>query len=187
MPASEPPARPSNTGRSPLTIVTTLVAGLTLLGALVIALLPTSYAGTSVVALRPLPNSALAADSMSQIAHEYAVFLGGDSTLQRVAKGEGEASESSVAVVQDPMSSTVRVTVTAKDRSAAVRLANALGSEGESRGGNDKQVRADMILRATDGAVETAPPRKLYLAALLSMALLAVATTAYVTRARGNR
>ncbi|WP_183093758.1 hypothetical protein [Nocardioides stalactiti] len=165
-----------------------LVGGLALLvtlGIQLILLVPTTYTATSAIALRPV-TADLAPEAVEMQAHEYSVALGADETAAEVltAVDGSEEADLSVTATLDTGTSTVRIATTSTDRDTAINVANGLADRAVELGGGDPTAQVVVVVRAGVEGVDSAPPRNLYIAALLALAGLLLAGGLYQIRER---
>lgn len=164
-----------------------LVGGLALLvtlGIQLILLIPTSYTATSAIALRPL-TAEQSADNIEMQAHEYSVALGAKEAAAAVVDsvtGDGHRPDVSVTATRDAGTSTVRIETTSTDRRAAVDVANGLAEMAEQLGAGDDTAQVVVVVEAGTAGVTSAPPRTLYVAALLAISALLLAGGLYRIR-----
>lgn len=147
-----------------------------------ILLIPTTHTATSAIALRPL-TADVSADSVEMLAHEYGVVMGAKETAASVRSDTDDASVS-VSTVQDPGTATLRIVVGSTSRDAAIDVANELARHGVLLGRDDTTVDVVLAVEAGTAGVTSAPPRQLYIAALLSLAALVLAGGLYRIRER---
>jgi hypothetical protein len=166
-----------------------LVGGLALLVALgiqLILLIPTSYSATSAIALRPL-TAEQSAENIEMQAHEYSVALGAKEATAEVVdsiSGAGHRPDVTVTATRDPGTSTVRIETVSTDREAAVDVANGLADLAEQLGEGDDTAQVVVVVEAGTAGVTSAPPRTLYVAALLAVAAFLLAGGLYRIRER---
>ena len=166
-----------------------LAGGLLLLvtfGVQLILLMPTKYTATSAIALRPLTGDQTA-EAVEMQAHEYSVALGARETAASVEDTVSPSTHRpkvTVKTTQDPGTSTVRIAVTSTDKQSAVAVANGLVDQAQQRGEGDSTIKVVTAIRAGDAGVVTDPPRELYLAALVAVALLLLGGGLYQIRER---
>ncbi|MEZ0579078.1 hypothetical protein [Nocardioides sp. MH1] len=162
------------------------LALLVLLGVQLILLIPTTYTATSAIALRPL-TAEQAADSIEMQAHEFSVMLGAQETADEVLDDVSDSSshpDVSVSSTRDPGTSTVRIETTSTNKDAAIAVANGLADRAEEEGRGDETAKVVVVVKAGDSGVTSAPPRQLYIAALLALAALLLAGGLYQIRER---
>lgn len=162
------------------------LALLVLLGIQLILLIPTTYTATSAIALRPL-TADQAADTIEMQAHEFSVLLGSDVTAAAVLDAVSTSASQpdvSVSATQDPGTSTVRISTTSTNKDAAIAVANGLVDKAEQVGRGDQTAKVVVVVQAGDAGVGSAPPRHLYVAALLALAALLLAGGLYQIRER---
>lgn len=154
-------------------------------GVQLILLIPTTYTATSAVALRPL-TADVSADSVELLAHEYGVALGAKetATMVRSQAGADDGPSVSVSTTQDPGTATLRIVVTSTNERTAVEVANLLADHAVDLGKDDTTTQVVPVVEAGTSGVTSAPPRHLYLAALLSLAVLVLAGGLYRIRER---
>ncbi|MBU2696844.1 hypothetical protein [Pimelobacter simplex] len=166
-----------------------LVGGLALLvtfGVQLIVLMPTTYTATSAIALRPL-TAEQSADSIEMQAHEYAVALGAKETAAMVAgtaDRSGDRPDVDVTTTRDPGTSTIRIAASSTDKDAAIDVANGLAARAEQLGQSDETAKVVVVVQAGGAGVTSDPPRRLYLAALFTLAGLLLAGGIYQIRQR---
>jgi capsular polysaccharide biosynthesis protein len=166
-----------------------LVGGLALLVALgcqLILLIPTTYTATSAIALRPL-TADQTADTIEMQAHEYSVLLGAKETAAEVVDSldtTDHRPEVGVTATMDAGTSTVRIEATSTDRDAAIAVANGLADKAERMGQGDQTAKVVLVVEAGPSGVTSEPPRNLYIAALLTLAVLLLAGGLYRIRER---
>lgn len=169
--------------------VAALVGGLALLVALgiqVILLMPTTYTATSAIALRPL-TADQTADTIEMQAHEYSVLLGAKETAAAVIDTLGTSDHRpsvGVTATMDAGTSTVRIVTSSTDRDTAIAVANGLADKAERLGQADETAKVVVVVEAGPAGVTSDPPRKLYIAALLTLAVLLLAAGLYRIRER---
>ena len=162
------------------------VALLVAFGAQLIVLMPTKYTATSAIALRPMTGSQ-GADIIEMEAHEYSVALGADELAAEVAAAVTPADHRpsvSVTTTQDPGTSTVRIAVTSTDRGTAIAVSDGLVDRATQRGQSDEIAKVVTVIRAGESGVTSAPPRALYMAALVALAALLLGGGLYQIRER---
>ncbi|GAB4003828.1 hypothetical protein [Nocardioides ultimimeridianus] len=165
-----------------------LVIGLGLVvtfGIQAILLMPTKYTATSAFALRPT-NAVQTDIVVEMVAHDYLVTYGADETADSVAdtldpKDTRPAVE--VTAVQDAGSATIRVQVTSTDEDFAIKVANGIAARAVTSG-QASSPKAVPVLQAGRSGISAKPPRALYLAALLTLAAMALAAGLYKIRQR---
>ncbi|WP_344776249.1 hypothetical protein [Nocardioides panacisoli] len=162
------------------------VALLVALGCQLILLIPTTYTATSAIALRPL-TADQAADTIEMQAHEYSVLLGAKETAAAVVDSLGTTDhrpDVGVTATMDPGTSTVRIEVTSTTRDTAIAVANGLADKAQHLGQGDETAQVVVVVEAGPSGVTSEPPRNLYIAALLTLAVLLLAGGLYKIRER---
>ena len=162
------------------------LALLVVLGLQLILLIPTTYTATSAIALRPL-TAEQSAENIEMQAHEYSVALGAKEAAAEVLDNiisSGNRPEVSVTATRDAGTSTVRIETSSTNRDAAVDVANGLAQKAEAIGETDETARVVVVVEAGGEGVTSAPPRKLYIAALLAISGLVLAGGLYRIRER---
>lgn len=153
-----------------------IVVGLVVtFGIQAILLMPTKYTATSFFALRP--TSAVQTDNVVEmVAHDYLVTYGANETAEQVATAldpGGTHPAVSVAATQDAGSATIKVAVTSTDEGFAIRVANGITARAVAAG-QASSPKAVLLVQAGRSGVTSKPPRSLYLAALIMLALMAL-------------
>ncbi len=162
------------------------MALLVVLGLQLILLIPTTYTATSAIALRPL-TAEQSAENIEMQAHEYSVALGAKEAAAEVLDEiatSGNRPDVSVTATRDSGTSTVRIETSSTNRDAAVDVANGLAQKAEEIGESDETAQVVVVVEAGGEGVTSAPPRKLYIAALLAIAGLVLAGGLYRIRER---
>ena len=162
------------------------IALLVALGCQLILLIPTTYTATSAIALRPL-TADQSADTIEMQAHEYSVLLGAKETTAAVLESLGTADhrpDVGVTATMDAGTSTVRIEASSTDRDAAIAVANGLADKAERMGQSDQTAKVVLVVAAGPSGVTSKPPRNLYIAALLTLAVLLLAGGLYKIRER---
>ncbi len=162
------------------------MALLVVLGLQLILLIPTTYTATSAIALRPL-TAEQSAENIEMQAHEYSVALGAKEAAAEVLDEiatSGNRPDVSVTATRDSGTSTVRIETSSTNRDAAVDVANGLAQRAEEIGETDETAQVVVVVEAGGEGVTSAPPRKLYIAALLAIAGLVLAGGLYRIRER---
>jgi capsular polysaccharide biosynthesis protein len=162
------------------------MALLVVLGLQLILLIPTTYTATSAIALRPL-TAEQSAENIEMQAHEYSVALGAKEAAAEVLDEiitSGNRPDVSVTATRDAGTSTVRIETSSTNRAAAVDVANGLAQKAEEIGETDETAQVIVVVEAGGEGVTSAPPRKLYIAALLAISGLVLAGGLYRIRER---
>lgn len=162
------------------------LALLVLLGVQLILLIPTTYTATSAIALRPLVAEQ-SADTIEMQAHEYSVLLGAKETAAAIVADvttSDHRPDVSASATQDPGTSTVRIETSSTDKQAAVDVANGLAQKARQMGVGDDTAKVVVVVEAGTSGVSSAPPRNLYVAALIALAVLLLAGGLYQIRER---
>ncbi len=162
------------------------LALLVVLGLQLILLIPTTYTATSAIALRPL-TAEQSAENIEMQAHEYSVALGAKEAAAEVLDEiitSGNRPDVSVTATRDAGTSTVRIETSSTNRAAAVDVANGLAQKAEEIGETDETAQVIVVVEAGGEGVTSAPPRKLYIAALLAISGLVLAGGLYRIRER---
>lgn len=162
------------------------MALLVVLGLQLILLIPTTYTATSAIALRPL-TAEQSAENIEMQAHEYSVALGAKEAAAEVLDEittSGNRPDVSVTATRDSGTSTVRIETSSTNRDAAVDVANGLAQKAEEIGESDETAQVVVVVEAGGEGVTSAPPRKLYIAALLAISGLVLAGGLYRIRER---
>lgn len=145
--------------------------------------MPTTYAATSIVALRSGGSTDVPADEQKLLAGEYAVFLSSEANVDSVTGSyQRQLRAGNVAVTVDPNTTTLRIVVTTKDRKTSVAVANGVASLAVSRGQDDARAQLLTLAKATDSTTVTGPKRTLYLGAGLILLAVAAGSVIYLKR-----
>lgn len=145
--------------------------------------LPTTYAATSIVALRPSGSTDVPADEQKLLAGEYAVFLSSPANLNTITGPYLRHMQGgNVAVTLDPDTTTLRIVVTTQDEKTSVAVANGVAALAVSRGQADQRARLLTLAEATDSTTATGPKRTLYLGAGFVLIAVAAGSVIYLRR-----
>lgn len=145
--------------------------------------LPTTYAATSIVALRSSGSTDVPADEQKLLAGEYAVFLSSPANLTTITDPYlRQMLGGKLAVTVDPDTTTLRIIVTTKDEKASVAVANGVASLAVNRGQEDRQAKLLTLAGATDSTTTTGPKRTLYLGAGFVLIAVVAGSCTYLKR-----
>jgi hypothetical protein len=149
-----------------------------------VALLPSSYAATSIVTALPRPTSGVGADTVQLIAEKYVVLATANDAMTSAGAVIGtspqDLARATVAVLA-PGTGNIEVTVTLPDRqNAAAANAVAVGLANASR--HDPLAVVEAVAPAVPAGAESKPARSVLRAAGLLAALLAAVLVFWVLR-----
>ncbi|MDQ2849431.1 MAG: hypothetical protein M3Y49_01635 [Actinomycetota bacterium] len=145
--------------------------------------LPTTYAATSIVALRSSGSTDVPADEQKLLAGEYAVFLSSPSNLTTITGHYRRPMRAgNVAVTLDPDTTTLRIVVTTQDAKASVAVANGVAALAVSRGQADQRAKLLTLAKATSSTTVRGPKRTLYLGAGFVLIAVAAGSIIYLRR-----
>jgi capsular polysaccharide biosynthesis protein len=155
---------------------------------LALALVPSTYTATSVVAMVPRPESEAGADLLLLTIPNYAALATSETTATDLGDEYGEAPEKVQAAIQvdnPPASNTVLVSVGWDDPEMAARLANRVTDVIVQAAATDSVLSAEVIAEATPPTVASWPPwgAGLVLGGLLSLGV-GVAVARFAERRR---
>jgi capsular polysaccharide biosynthesis protein len=154
-----------------------LIGGGFMLGGLIaVALLPTVYQSSAVVAFSPNPSATTAdANTLQLVLPKYVPYVTSPQVVREVATRTGLSQEELAEGLDARFpegTASLEITVDADSAREAARAANALAGEAVSLALDDPLVSASVVSAAEPGNATVGPPRRLFVAAIVLLGIL---------------